>query len=278
MELRVLGTCGGHPWDGDACSGYLVRTGTECLLLDCGPGVATRLAEIAAPGDLDAVLLTHMHTDHYLDLFPLAYRIMAECTGGAGAHFRRLRVLLPAGGMARFAAVSAAIGHAEWSFPADLARGPAYQRFREMVGHSADWVFAVFDVQEYTPGEALEIGETTVHTFPVHHNVPAAAFRLVHDGRAFVYSGDSGACGELVTAAKGADLFLVDSFAIDQAPPGSVHLSPYDAGCVAAAAGAARVLLTHLHPSAHYGSVLAAAGEGFGGAVELAQSVRVVTW
>ena len=55
-----------------ACSGYLVEDGDSCLLVDCGSGVFSKLRRFREYAAVDAVVITHMHADHFLDLIPFA--------------------------------------------------------------------------------------------------------------------------------------------------------------------------------------------------------------
>ena len=57
---------------GGACSGYLVEDGGTCLLVDCGSGVFSELRRVRDYVDVDAVVVSHMHADHFLDLVPFA--------------------------------------------------------------------------------------------------------------------------------------------------------------------------------------------------------------
>ena len=73
MELTVLGKYGPYPKAGGACSGYLVKSGRDTVLLDCGCGVLSRLLSHIDLGELTAVFISHLHFDHTSDLLPLRY-------------------------------------------------------------------------------------------------------------------------------------------------------------------------------------------------------------
>ena len=68
MHCDVLGATGSQPGRGRACSGYLVTSGDTTVLVDCGFGVATALTGRMDPADLDAIIITHRHLDHAIDL------------------------------------------------------------------------------------------------------------------------------------------------------------------------------------------------------------------
>ena len=58
-----------------ACSGYLVEEDGICLLVDCGNGVFGKLRRYRDYGAVDAVVISHLHADHFLDLVPYSYAL-----------------------------------------------------------------------------------------------------------------------------------------------------------------------------------------------------------
>ena len=84
MELTVLGCSGSYGAPaGGACSGYLVRAGATVLWVDCGNGSFTNLQQHVHPEELTAVVITHSHPDHCVDLYGLhvmnKYGLEREC-------------------------------------------------------------------------------------------------------------------------------------------------------------------------------------------------------
>jgi len=76
MEITILGNYGPYPKAGGACSGYLITQGDKKILLDCGNGVLSRLLlQIGSIDELDAIILTHLHSDHISDVMILRYAI-----------------------------------------------------------------------------------------------------------------------------------------------------------------------------------------------------------
>ncbi len=78
MILKILGCNGPYPAPGGACSGYLVESdsGRTKLILDLGSGTLSRLMEnIASLGEIDAVILSHLHFDHMSDVPVLGYML-----------------------------------------------------------------------------------------------------------------------------------------------------------------------------------------------------------
>ena len=119
MRLTVLGKSPSWEDAGGACSGYLIESGDTALLLDCGNGVFSKLRLHREYTDVDAVLVSHMHADHFLDLVPYAYALtyaprqqpvpVAQWPGTDSP--ARPRLLLPPGGRKAVRRVGGAWGH-----------------------------------------------------------------------------------------------------------------------------------------------------------------------
>jgi len=227
MRLTVLGRSPARPNPGEACAGYLVEGGGTRVLVDIGPGIAANLLLRAEPEELEAVVVSHLHTDHFLDLVTLRYsypwKEMAD---------RKLRVILPPGSGAQMEA---------------MARGAGYPNF---------WQKS-FVLEEHDGTTPLQLGALRFEPHRTVHFVPTWGFRITADGqdedrsRVLAYSADAGPCDELHAIAKGAELFLCEAtlrtIEEDASPPEERgHLLPSEAGAYARDAGAKRLLLTHL--------------------------------
>src|SRR5262245_26342450 len=73
MELTILGASAATPNPGDASAGYLVTSGQTAILIECGSGVLSKLRTQIDPRTLSAVVISHVHADHLLDLVALRY-------------------------------------------------------------------------------------------------------------------------------------------------------------------------------------------------------------
>lgn len=224
MRLTVLG-CGPAAAQPDTpASGLLVETGGGAILLDCGQGVAAGLVSRLEPGALSAVVIGHMHADHFIDLSALRYRFP-----WAGRPERRLPVLLPPGGMARLAALA------------------------EVVSERPGFFDDAFEVVEYDPAGRLDLAGLSLGFVPGDHYVPAWGVELTAaDGVRLVYAGDTGPNPELVRRARGADLLVCEATlatAAEDDPGRRGHLSLEEALDHARAAAVGRLLVTH-YPSA----------------------------
>ena len=254
MRLRVVGCSGSLPGPRSAASCYLLEAEhagrTWRLLLDLGSGALGPLHRYVEPTQVDAVALSHLHADHCLDLTGL-YVALRYRPGGPPA--QRLPVHGPTGTAARLARAY------------DLDPDP---------GMSAE-----LDVREWTAGAGVDIGPFTVTPYAVEHPVEAYALRVegpAEDDPArravLAYSGDTDACDGLQAAAKGADLFLAEAaFQEGRDAARGIHLTGRRAGECAAAAGVARLVLTHLPPWNDPDVVLAEARQAWDGPLALAE-------
>lgn len=234
MQLAVVGRRSGMPEPGEPSSGYVVRTADTAILLDCGPGVAGALAAIAAPSDLDAVFLSHLHLDHCYDVLPVAKKIVAPFVPYPGYPGTQRRAGTPVpvplfvspGGTQTLLTL-------QGLFPTVSA--PMLERALELA----------FDITEYDASTNAVIGDCAVTAFPVRHAVPAWGVRIESASGILAYTGDTGWTDDLLQLAQGADLFLCEATRRepDEGPHG--HLSAAQAGQLARLAGAGELVLTH---------------------------------
>lgn len=193
---------------------YLLRCDRSAVLLDLGQGAFPRLAGLLDPAGLDAIFISHLHPDHFIDLVSLRHYLR----WGPG-HPGRVRVFAPDGLEDRLDAL-----HAEPGFTA-----------------------AALDVEALHAGRR-PVGSVLVEAAPVFHTDASYAFRVSGgSGAGLVYSGDCGRASDLETLLRPGDVLLAEvSFGAGPVPPGAAHLDGPAVGAVAARAGVSRVLLTHL--------------------------------
>lgn len=238
MRLTVLGGCGGWPSAGTACSGYLVEQDGFRVLIDPGYATFPRLLEHCDAASVDAVLVSHGHPDHCGDLNPL---LRARALAGRPAP--RLPLHAPPGALSAVLAL-------------------------DRPGMLDD----AFELREFGPGATFGVGPFSVRTWLLPHWMPNAGLRLNSAGGVLAYTGDTGPSPDLPALARDADLFIADASYLEQVPEDSAAYlsSARQAGQVAAAAGAGRLVLAHLMPGTDPDAALSAAAAGYDGDITVA--------
>lgn len=221
----MLGTRAGVPAAGDPASGYLVTDAEAAVVLDCGPGVTGPLAGAIDVTRLDAVVISHLHSDHCYDLLPLGKLLTHRRASGDGAD--PVRLFVPRGGHDRLRQLNEL-------FPVGHAGSPLDRVFDD-----------AFDVHEYTGPGPLDVPGLALHVEPVRHAIACCAVRVESAGASPVYSADTGRCDALVRAAAGADVLLCEATLREPDQTGHGHLSATEAGQAAAEAGVGHLVLTH---------------------------------
>jgi ribonuclease BN (tRNA processing enzyme) len=215
FELVVLGAGPAYTdRPGAVGAAYLLRHGTDVLLLDLGQGAFTNLAATIEPSTLAAIAISHLHPDHFIDLVSLRHYLRYEFHPP-----RRVAVIAPAGLTDRLDAL-----HAHAGFTAES-----------------------LDVTDLRPG-VRAAGGFTLEAVRVQHTDDSHAFRVsIGAGAGLVYSGDCGAADDLRPLIRPGDTLLAEAtYGADPVTPGSNHLNAMDVARLAAQTSVGRVLLTHV--------------------------------
>ncbi len=246
MELTIVGCSGSFPGPDSPASSYLLTAEGFRLLVDLGNGALGALQRYASPGDIDAVLISHLHADHCLDM--CSYQVF--------------RTYHPAGALP--------------PIPVYGPAGAADRLDRAAGGDSGHPISDAFDFVTLSPG-TIEIGPFAVTAGHMNHPVETFGFRLEHGGRAIAYSADTGATEELVSLASGADVLLCEaSFTDLPGLPANLHLTAREAGEHAASAGVGALVLTHLVPWNERDVTQAEAAASFSGQLSLAVAGQIL--
>jgi ribonuclease BN (tRNA processing enzyme) len=278
MRVTVVGCSGSVPGPRSAASCYLVEAeGTESddagaeagseagsgggsrtwrVLLDLGSGALGPLQQYLDPREVDAVLLSHLHPDHFLDVCGLYVMIKHAPRSGpanqpadqpADRPSRRVPVWGPAGTGVRLAQAYGLAGGRDMS--------------------------AELDVREWSDGEPVSVGPLTVTPIRVRHPVPAYGLRVEQAGRVLAYTGDTDSCPALAGLCADASVMLADAAfveGVDQVR--GIHLSAARAAQAAVdAGGVRRLVLTHLPPWVDAGSSARQARQVWAGRLDLAE-------
>jgi ribonuclease BN (tRNA processing enzyme) len=245
MTLRIVGSSTAMPRPGRACSAYLLEAGDALVLLDIGTGSVAKLQLVTEYTRLDAIVITHMHADHFFDLVPLRQGLKH----GPLAPAERLPVFLPPGGRRALDALRQAVSP----------------------DASADFFDAVYDIREYDPCATLAIKAMRLTFAPTQHYIEGFAVRAECDGTSLTYSSDTAPCDAVVELARESGLLLAEaSLGLGSEEGKRGHSSAAEAGEMASRANALRLVLTH-YDSAYGAEALIAAAKGrFAGSIAAA--------
>ncbi len=198
------------------------------------------------PETVDAIVITHMHADHFLDVIPLRYALKY----GPRASARKVPLYLPPGGEAMLRLLCSAFAKET----------------------TEDFLTEAFDIRTFAPAETLRFHDTALRFAPTEHFVPTFAVRCDVPGASLAYSSDTAPSQSVAALARDADLFVCEATLPDaealEMPRG--HMSAREAGRLARAAAARRLVLTHYAAEASASRIAELGSIGFGSAVEVA--------
>lgn len=235
MRLTIIGCTGSMSGPQSSASSYLVQAvgagadGVQrihSIVLDLGPGSMGQLLRRLDPAELDALVISHCHADHMVDI--------------VGMHvYRRW---CPAG----------ALGPVTTIGPAELL-----ERLRGVDGVGLEEDYRTeFDFVTAVPGQTMRIGPMTITPYTALHPVEAYGYRIEgpSEGRpgrrvSLAFTGDTDLCPGMSAMARGVDLLLAEAAFVEgrDTVPG-MHLTGRRAGLLASEARVGRLVLTHIQP------------------------------
>lgn len=241
MELTCIGRYGPYPKPGGACTCYLLTHAGKNIVLDMGCGALPKLLGVIEPEQIDALFLSHLHSDHISDALTLRYAL--EVCRKYGIKETPLPVFLPDSPQAE-----AGI----------LASHP------------------MIDAHFLSDGMACDICGLSARFALMPHAVPSFAISLEAQGRRLVYSGDTRDGERLIPFAKHADLLLMEAAVLSMHKISGVqHVSAAQAGQIAAAANVRKMIVTHIFPKYNENDIISEVRAGFADA-QLAQELCTV--
>ena len=271
MDIVLLGTGSPIVDPNRAGPATLVRAGDTNLLIDCGRGVLLRLAAAGvAVGQLRAVLLTHLHSDHITDLNDVITTRWVTSFAPSP-----LRVFGPPGTRdvvdALLTMLQPDIGY-RLDHHEDLTWKPPVE------------------VTEITDGPVLDEHGVRIDCAPTDHRPvhPTVGYRIDHDGRSVVLAGDTVPCEGLDRLCAGADALVHTVIRDDLVANVGIqrltdildyHSSVAQAAQTAARGGVETLVLTHYVPALVPGDEdawRARAAEHFTGKIELGDDLHTI--
>jgi ribonuclease BN (tRNA processing enzyme) len=256
MQLTVLGGSAASPNAGMGCAGLLVQTETASIVLDLGPGTLQELRRHADFRALDAVIISHLHLDHVLDLLTLRHALAYNPVPVPVP----VPVWLPPGGIDFLGRATA---------PFDACDVPG--RFA-----------ATVRVAEYDPERPLLIGDATVTFAPTVHYLPAWAMRVSASSSSDLgYTGDTGPAADLAAFFRGIGVLVAEATLLEPSSEPTTErgsLTAAEAGELAAAAGAQTLVLTHMWEEFGFASYRKRAAAAFPGEVVAGGPGLIVRW
>ncbi|MBV8295941.1 MAG: MBL fold metallo-hydrolase [Acidimicrobiia bacterium] len=231
LTLTVLGCSGTYAAPGNACSGYLVSDGSTTVWIDAGSGTLANLQRHVALDGVDALVLSHEHPDHWTDLEGF-FNVCRFVTGRKG-----IPVFAPPGLKRR-------------TYNADES--------------------PYFDWRAVKDGGSAAVGGLALSFSRTDHGPETLAMRVDGGGRSLGYSADTGPAWSLEELGSGLDLALCEATFLREQEGTAQHLSARQAGASARAAGAGRLVLTHIWPTVDSDLSRAEAADAYGDPVEVA--------
>jgi ribonuclease BN (tRNA processing enzyme) len=236
----------------NACS-FLMKTGGNNLLFDCGPGVMRRLLEIGISiFEVSHIFLSHFHPDHSGELASFLFSLKYPAPS---CQKQPLTIVAGQGFRSFFERLQSVYGN--WiSLPPDL--------------------FRIIELDS-TKMDQHGFSTFTVTSMPVAHRPESLAYQITDaHGKRLVYSGDTDVCDGLQAIAAEADLMICESaFPDEQKVDG--HLTPSLAGQIAQAAGVKRLVLTHFYPACETVDIENQCRSTYNGLLVLARDLMTLT-
>ena len=225
---------------GATCGHLLSHEGTH-IWLDAGTGTFARLQEHIGIDEIAAIVITHGHTDHFIDVVPAFY---ARHYGGMGAP--NLPFYSPDGFVEGMSVLTSENG-------------------RNVMAEA-------YDFRTVRGGDVFDVGPFHITTYEMTHiGVNAVGYRIEADGAVLAYTGDSGPCQEVIEMSRDADLLVAEATYQDASNQAFFHMSATQAAQHAAAAGARRLMLTHILPTLDREISRDEAAAAFDGVIDLAE-------
>ena len=243
MHLTIIGFWGGYPGKKEASSGYLIEHEGFKLLLDCGSGVLSQLQEYIKPSELDAVLLSHFHTDHIADIGVLQHALL----------------------------INRMLGNEKPSLP--IYAHTKDSTAAERLSYKTDTMW-----EPIVENHSFQVGPFLVKAIETKHSVPCYAYMIEAEGRKLAYTADTAYFPELSSFFKEAHVLLSEcNFYEGMDAEKAGHLTSVQAGKIARDAAVQTLVLTHLPHFGDHDDLVKQAGQIYKGDILVAKTGLQIT-
>lgn len=236
MKLTIIGCWGGYPAVNSASASYLLEKDNFQIMLDFGSGALAKVQQYINITALDAVLVSHYHSDHIADIGVLQHAILVE------NYLSQTDKVVPI------------YGHTENEY--------------EFAKFDHDFTKGV----QYRPDEVLKLGPFFIRFLKTRHSVPCYGMRITDGTSTLVYTADSAYQDEWIKFSRDADLLLADTnFYAEQDGAEAGHMTSEEVGTIAASANVKELLLTHLPHYGNHEQLVTEAAKMYSGKITLAK-------
>lgn len=236
MKITVIGHWGGFPRVGEATSGYLIEHENFKLLLECGSGVVSSLQKITNLADIDAILISHYHYDHFCDIGSMQYARL----------------------------IKTQLGEIDETLPIYAPQNSMFFDTMSLENYTMGYKF--------DENSNLNIGPFKISFIKNIHSVESFSIKIHCENKVLSFTSDTSYFEELCDFFAESDILLCEcSFYADMDGTNAGHLNSMQAGMIAGKSHVKKLVLTHLPHFGELSNLVTQAQEFYTGEVILAR-------